>query len=225
MIDRRLGAGKEAALTADVPVTHAAAAERVRAHLVALRGGASFLSPTDSALLVRWLDEGIAVSHILRGLEIAAQKRREKRLRTPLSLSNAKRHMRAPRVAPTLAAEPGDHPLSPIAQAADSLALTRQDDSLHELSHALLSLPTQDRELMAQSAIALVSGYLEASWRDGPEADRERLRAQATDHLGDVAMFLDVARVEQLVEEHARCLHRAQFPGLDATRILQEALP
>ena len=44
-----------------------AAAEEVRAHLVALRGGAPFLSPGDARLLLRWLDtEGAEASRAVR---------------------------------------------------------------------------------------------------------------------------------------------------------------
>lgn len=76
-----------------VPAGYREAAEEVRDHLVALRGGAPFLSPRDALALVRWLDEGVAVPLILLALERAAARRRANRARTPLSLVAAGRHL------------------------------------------------------------------------------------------------------------------------------------
>ena len=66
------------------------AAEEVRAHLVTLRGRALFLSPLDGRLLLEWLEAGVTVPFILKTLEEAAEKRRAKRLKSPLKLSSIK---------------------------------------------------------------------------------------------------------------------------------------
>ncbi|HMV67604.1 MAG TPA: hypothetical protein PKA64_12195, partial [Myxococcota bacterium] len=59
-------------LLPDVPAAWVVAAERVRRHLVAARGGAPFLSPTDADLLVGWLESGVPVPTILGAIEAAA---------------------------------------------------------------------------------------------------------------------------------------------------------
>ena len=50
-------------------------AEEVRAYLVAIRGGAPFLSAADGRLLVRWLEQGISVARILAAVDETAEKR------------------------------------------------------------------------------------------------------------------------------------------------------
>ena len=67
-----------------------AAAEQVRAHLVMVRGGAPFLSPIDSRLLVEWLDASIPVDVILTAIEIVAARRSKNRIQRPLSLNAVK---------------------------------------------------------------------------------------------------------------------------------------
>ena len=70
------------------------AAEQVRAHLVQLRGGAPFLSPVDSQLLLEWLEAGVPVALILRSLEKAAAKRAARRTRAPLTLNGLRRTLK-----------------------------------------------------------------------------------------------------------------------------------
>ena len=212
-------------MRADVPVTHAETAEAVRSHLVALRGGAPFLSPNDSALLVRWLDEGVAVSHILRGLEIAAEKRRRKRNRMPLTLSNAKRHVAAPRTRATKASDPDVHPLEALAATCATLALHRHLPMLSQLGDTLLTLPTHDSEELARAAIRQVGQTFAEMWKNLPPDESSIYHQRARCDLGDVAAMLDEGRLVNLLEEHARGLFREDHPGLDATRILREVLP
>ena len=49
-------------------------AEEVRAYVVAVRGGAPFLSAADGRLLVQWLERGISVGRILAAIDEVAEK-------------------------------------------------------------------------------------------------------------------------------------------------------
>ena len=90
---------------------HAARAEEVRAYLVALRGGAPFLSSADGRLLVKWLDAGIPVPLILTALDRVAARRAAGRQRSRLTLNAARKEveglwgMPEARPAPAVAAE------------------------------------------------------------------------------------------------------------------------
>ena len=66
-------------------------AEEVRAYLVAVRGGAPFLSAADGRLLVRWLEQGFSVARILAGVDEIAEKRRKKMTRGRLTLTACRR--------------------------------------------------------------------------------------------------------------------------------------
>ena len=103
-------------------------AEIVRAYLVELRGGAPFLSSRDGRLLLVWMDSDVPVALICQALDVAARRRRKRRVKTPLSLRNAETAVKKWRVAPI---EPSCGPLEPLAElwrgggeeaAADALA-------------------------------------------------------------------------------------------------------
>ncbi|MGC6492270.1 MAG: hypothetical protein ACON5B_05455, partial [Myxococcota bacterium] len=95
-------------MSSEVPEPLQAAAETVRRHLVALRGGAPFLSPSDAHQLLTWLEEGRGVGQILVAVERAATRRTRQRIRAPLSLTHARRYLKtAPAVAPVVATDSG----------------------------------------------------------------------------------------------------------------------
>src|SRR5688500_4071881 len=125
----------------DVPEAWTVAAEEVRAHLCALRGGAPFLSPMDAWQLVRWLEEGVSVASILLALERAAEARRRTRSRTPLSLGAAKRHLGRPtsgafsRERPSRGGEPL---LAPLVRALRAVPIGSDRAARHALEAALL---------------------------------------------------------------------------------------
>src|SRR5688572_10814634 len=56
---RSRGGAVEPPEDSPIPAHYREAAEEVRAHLCALRGGGLFLSPMDSWKLVQWLDRGV----------------------------------------------------------------------------------------------------------------------------------------------------------------------
>jgi hypothetical protein len=207
-------------------VTHQEDAERIREHLVHLRGGSPFLSPDDAVALVSWLDAGVPVARILRGLDVAAKKRREQRKRAPLCLRHAKPWLGRPRdraelAAPVLFLAEDDHPLMALAASlrardSDGGPTPRRCD---ELAQTLLALPDDDH--LAEEAIARVAAWFDACWRAHDPGGRARWQARAEAELGDILDLLADEERDEIVEEHARGLFRDSIPGCDATTILQ----
>lgn len=230
MIDRHLNPGKEHTVSVDVPASHQEAAERIRAHLVSLRGGAPFLSPTDTALLVRWLDQRVPVSRILHGVERAAARRRAERRRVPLSLTHARLDAAPPPRAPCLAADPSAHLLDGLISTCHALALHPRDLTapphlLRELAEQLRALPTDDPEHTADLAISAIARMFDRAWNDLGVDGRQRYLERAIAELGDVAELVGPDHLPALAEEHARGLLRDDHPGLNASSVLQQVLP
>jgi hypothetical protein len=197
----------------DVPEAHLAAAEEVRAHLVALRGGAPFLSSADAVALVGWLDDGVPVSAILRALERAADARRKRAIRGPLRLVDARRHLGRPTAAPPLPpASAGGAPFAPIAAALRGLA----EPGAASLADALASLAGEDADRLVRDALALARVFHEARWARLAEPDRQARLDEASRSLGDVAALLDEAAVLAAAEEIARDTLRRELPMLTA---------
>ncbi len=225
MIDRHLHRRKEAELTPDVPLTHRQHADRVRRHLQALRGGNLFLSPEDADLLVLWLDDGIAVERILRGLEKAAEVRRRGRRRAPLAVRHAKRYLGVPRGKPSLPTPPphtsaADHPLAPlVASLRTEVELGPSPASRAELETRLLAL--RDDAALAPATIAVMAEWFDDCWTGLHDASREHWMTLASSELQELAELLDPSQLEELVEEHARGLFRETHPQLCATTVLQ----
>lgn len=227
MIDRLPHPSKEPAVHDDVPVTHQQAAERVRHHLVVLRGGAPFLSSEDARLLLEWLDEGVAVARILEGLERAAVRRRERRVRAPLELRHARRYLRAtsPRRAPPLpapvAAEPvAGHPLAPVLRAlhgarADHPRLAAPLEALE----AALRPRTAPDDLDA--AVADLTAFWEAAWRTLGDDGRRPWFDAAREAWADALDDASEDELAPLLEEHARWAFRASLPGLAVSDLLR----
>ncbi len=215
----------------DDPVAAARhAAEVVRRHLVSLRGGAPFLSAADGALLVRWLDEGVPLHRILRALETASDKRLARRVRAPLTLRHAARHLGAPRAtrlpAPVVADSglgqpPGaEGPLgdviaslraSPVAQAvpdhtarvADQLAQARPGDAAE-----------------ATALVDAVAALFDAAWRALDAHSRAPYLAQATAQLADLLDEVDEGERARLLDTWGRSALRAAVPGCRAATLL-----
>ncbi|MCB9746269.1 MAG: hypothetical protein H6741_35460 [Alphaproteobacteria bacterium] len=189
----------------------AEAAERVRDHLVTLRGGAPFLSPFDAQLLLEWLRGGVSVSIILRALEQAAERRRAKRSRAPLSLKHAragvKQEMgrRLPRV------EGGGGSLAPVVVALRASA----DPQEREVAEALAALEGEGERLLEQ-ALGVARRFFERAW---DEADQAALLEQAQGELGDLAELMGEGQLRRAQEEVARDLLRQAHPLLSASHL------
>ena len=198
------------------------AAEQVRAHLVSLRGGAPFLSSADGQLLLTWLDAQVPVAQICAAIELAADARRKRPSRIPLSLGHAKRHMKKV-VVPTRgdATASSGHPLAPLAK---RLQQERGDAGpvMHELARTLLALPV-DPEL-AEAGIEAMRLAREALWNALSETERTERLDDAMLRLGDLPTGLDPSIIEAAAEEQARLEHLGQWPWLSAHTIWELAL-
>lgn len=203
-----------------IPAAWRRDAEEIRAHLCLLRGGGAFLSPSDAAQLLAWLEGGVAVGAILRALERAAEARRQARNRTPLSLVAAKRHLGRDsrgwfsRDLPKMA-RGGEPPLMPVVRALQGLGAPADGPPRRALVDALAAISGSDDEAL-RSALAAVRRFVEAVWEGLGDAGRATLRAEAEAELGDLLELVDPHRRAPLVEETARDRLRQRYPALTA---------
>lgn len=192
------------------------AAEEVRAHLTALRGGGAFLSPADAWQLVQWLEQGIDVTVVLIALERASEARRKKRTRVPLSLVAAKRHLGKPGRTPFRGPAPSrESPLASVVRSLQITPITVDGPARARLEKELLAIERKDPDGV-RKAIAASRAFFEEVWDELGEAGREELRATARQELGDLALMVDEAELLDLVEEGARDALRTRYPALGA---------
>ena len=207
------------------------AAEQVRAHLVSLRGGAPFFSSADGQLLLRWLDEEVPVPRICMALERAADARRKRPSRIPLSLSHAKRHVAkvsSGRVQ-TLPVEidSGEahsqeqdvHPFTPLCILLNKHAADQT--SFAALATALAELPIDS--FLVDAGLSLLRTCYQKLWSDLHENDRRNRIRQAIEALGDLPSGLDESVVMAAAEEHARLQHLGQWPWLSSNTLWELA--
>ena len=185
-------------------------AEEVLAHLVALRGGAPFLSSVDGLLLVDWLHRGVPVPLILRSLEDVAERRRKKRVKTRLRLSSVKARVLKAHARDDFSL-PSGGALSPI-----TARLSTSDHPAELRAAQRLDALSGDPEELLRAALCVAREALEELWQ---AADRAELRRRATAELGDLADGLDERAFAELVEEVARDLLRQRHPLLSATAL------
>lgn len=194
--------------------------DEVRAHLVVLRGGAPFLSPKDAALLVTWLEEGKSVSGILTALERAAEARRERASRVPLSLRQAKRYLESRRpiatTAPTVSA---DHPLTPLAEDLRQIAATDpRPKAVRALATALEALPARDPDRLVRTALVQIRAFLEDCWQALGAAERDRLQDEALDLVLQAGIKGSAAQ-QNAAQAMARTDLRRRYPQLTAATL------
>jgi hypothetical protein len=238
-------------LLPDVPPAWKASAERVRRHLVALRGGAPFLSPNDAALIVSWLERGVCVAHVLGAIEAAADRRRAQRRRVPLALEHARQELsrlqkklsaqitpEAPAPvaaeAPAPVAAEGDqawpqaaaaHPLHALAEPLRRCGDHPAAAVLLPLGEALLALDPAEPAALLDAASLLITTALDAAWVTLGPAGRQPYLDLAHAALQDLANLLDEGIVLQLTEEHARGLLREELPALSTNALLRAVYP
>lgn len=207
----------------DVPPEHRQAAEVIREHLVAHRGGAVFLSSSDALRLIDWLDREIPIPDILRAIERAADNRAKKRSRVPLGLGHVGRHLGKPtkgvfkaRGAPVVAAhETGLAPLVRlICERAPGDAL---EDRLRALADELAALPEGPK--LAEQAMIRVRAFHEAVFDGLTEARRSELRQAARDAVADLAHLMQERELVPLIEEAARYEARRGYLWLSAASV------
>lgn len=196
-------------------------ADEIRAHLCLLRGGGTFLSSADAWVLLRWFEAGVTVAEALYALERAADARRKKRARTPLSLVAANRHLGKPfrgafhRDRPARGQEPV------LAPAAWSLPRDLAGPEVDALARALLAVP--DAEDAPRLGLAAARTFFDAAWTALGDDGRGALREAARAELGDLLGLVDEAVGLALVEEAARDHLRQRYPALTAASLTELA--
>jgi len=195
-----------------VPEAFKEAAETVRGHLCALRGGAPFLSSTDAVQLMRWFEGGVSTTAILLALERASEARRRRRSKIPLRLSHAQRHLgrASPPAALPVVADPASSPEGRFAQVIASLPPSAARD---ELARGLEAI-AEPGEPAVMAALGHVQRFLERELAQLGEAGLRALHEEARVRLGDLLEEVDETTAAALLDETARDLHRARYPAL-----------
>ena len=203
-------------------------AEEVRAYLVNLRGGAPFLSGTDSQLLHRWLTDGVPVAVILASIDRVATRRRRRHTRGRMSLSACKAEVRRMMGRPNPArSRPSARPAPAAARgglgrlAGQIRAMTIAPNFTPLRDRLAVELDTLDREGpddiegCARQAIAAARRFHEAVWAAIID-QRQALLADAETELESLRGLLRGAAWDAAVEEVARDRVRARFPLVSA---------
>ena len=198
-------------------------AEEVREHLVSIRGGAPFLSPEDSFLLLKWLEEGISVAAIACAIERAAAKRRAARRRAALSLRDAKRHLKRYDSGKLRAKRSESTPMSAHPLESTIAALEHRDESTaQDLAATLRALGQPDSDALGRAALAAIRRYHTARWEHLDEVSRAALLADAAEELDYLRGMVSAPELERLQEEVARETLRSAHPELEASTIWEQ---
>lgn len=192
-----------------------AAAEQVRAHLVQLRGGAPFLSPVDSRLLLEWLEAGVPVTLILRSLEKVAAQRSARRTRSPLTLSALKRTLKKE-------LKQQDTPKTGCSLSGLIDGLTGSNDPDERSLAEEFSRLDLDGEPLVEAALEATRRFFDKKLEN---ADRERLTVQAEKELADLREVFSAQQWERAVEQAIRQALREAHPLLSASSIWDTVFP
>ena len=215
-----------------------ACVEEVSAYLVAVRGGAPFLSPVDGRLLLAWLEQNVPVPLILSAIDEVAERHRRKRTRHRLTLAACKKTVekqRTPAAGPnegvrggasaqTRVAAPG---LARLAAEIRSLAMPAAlADAGAELAAELEALAQQRAHVhsLGRAATAAVARFQVQAWQ-AASAEHDALRQQARDQLAGLRHGLRDADWQALVEEVAHDLIRQRTPVVCARQVWDRLAP
>jgi hypothetical protein len=197
-----------------------AAAEQVRAHLVMVRGGAPFLSPLDSKLLVEWLDSAVPVDVILTAIEDVASRRSKARMKNPLTLRAIKAVVAKGRKRPKTVNHTGSpNDTAPLTRLVQRLEKA-QEPELQLLApdfQALEAAGLQGAELLA-AVLTVARQFHEGLWE---RSDQKELKAQAEAEVGELRDMMSEARFECALEEVARDNLRKRYKLLSAPTLSQ----
>ena len=191
-----------------------AAAEQVRAHLVMVRGGAPFLSPLDSKLLVEWLDSAVPVAVILTAIEEVAARRSKSRMKKPLNLRAVK----------SVVAKGLKRPKS----SNDSAALARLVQRLQRAEEPLLQGLAPDFIALQQVGLegsGLLAAVLDVARkfheRLWESCDQQEMKAEAEEEVGELRDMMSEERFKSALEEVARDNLRKRYKLLSAPTLSQ----
>lgn len=191
--------------------------DEVRDYLVAVRGGAPFLSPEDERLLLGWLDEGRSTLEIAAVIDDAAERRRKRKLRARLTLQACAKLLRPRPAASSPAAVTGT--LARLATTWRTLALPPTERPLLDGLCATLERierPGAHTDELGREAAAALARFHRERWSINQHR-WESLRSQARDRLQGLGLAPE--ELEELVEEQAHDLLRRELPDVSARRL------
>jgi len=220
IIERRRLSSKDLGLSGgfvsgkEVPEALRRSVDQVVEHLVALRGGAPFLSGADGALLVNWLENDVPASLIVVAIERVAERRRKRRVKSRLVLGSCKAEVKRllRKGLPGGGAAPEPVPADQADQGGALAALERQ--ALAALEALPEGLPAQ----RADVAMDIVRRFHVQAW-DAAAEEHEQLLAAAEEELAGLRSGMSQRRWREALEEVARDLLRQRFPQLSAVAV------
>ncbi len=211
-------------------------AEEVRAYLVVMRGGAPFLSSTDTHLLSDWLDRGIPVAGILASIDRVARQRAQKVARSYLTLAACKAEVKKsfgerPKPIPTKSrgAKPPSQPhtLQDVLHNLTTTQIPPEFSSARDqLIAELTALATADAhaESTQLAFSAACRRFHEGIW-EAAQPQLDTLRAAAVAELAALEAVTSPRLFEALIEEKIRQTLRAQVAHVDPSPLWQTLLP
>lgn len=203
-------------------------AEEVRAYVVAMRGGAPFLSGADGRLLVQWLSQGIPVARILAAVDEVAEKRRKKRTRSRLTLTGCKRSIEGTKnkpMPPPSAAVPSSK--VDLRTYAGELAAMDVDAELagdRDKLIARIGTLSGDAEWVATEAVAACRAFQHAAWSKA-QSDHGSIRAQAEAELSALKNVLKPDALQAYIDEVARDIVMRRTPLVSAKAVWDRVSP
>ena len=211
----------------DIDCSMESKAEEVRSYLVAVRGGAPFLSAADGRLLFEWLERGFSVARILAGVDATAEKRRKKMTRGRLTLSACRSSIegRKEKTKHTNGPVTDDSPSKPIDFSGYLVDIQGMEvpDPLKQAHDQLLSGIAKlnnitDAETAASAAVAACRTFHEAAWSNAQQ-EHANLRDRALRELAALKTVLSPNALEAAIDEVARDIVRRRYPLVSAREV------
>lgn len=191
--------------------------EEVRDYLVAVRGGAPFLSPEDERLLLGWLDEGRSTLEIAAVIDEVAERRRKRKVRARLTLQVCAKLLRPRPSAASPTAATGS--LARLAATWRTLALPPAERPLLDGLCATLERierPGAHPDELGREAAAALARFHHDRW----SINQHRWEALRTEARGRLqGLNLAPEELEDLIEEQAHDLLRRELPDVSARRL------
>lgn len=192
-------------------------AESVRAYLVAVRGGAPFLSSADGRLLLSWLEQGVPVPLIQSAIDDAAERRAKKRLRSRLTLRSCRKQVEARWGAGP--APPPQAEVGPLQAWLEEVAVGGPSVAAFVSAAGARIEEGGDIEALVGDLAEACRRFHEASWRALPPSAQDQHRAAAALDLDALRDHVKPAVWTELVEEAARGRVRRQWPLVCASAV------
>ncbi len=201
-------------------------------HLGLVRGGWA-LSSVDGKLLLDWLERGIPASMIVLAIDVAMERRRARRTRTPFSLRSCRadvealaspgrrRRGRRPRT--------GHVPMGQgVSQMSEDCAASADLSRLASEAIARIeALPRADRASLIDAAMSIVRQFHSTAWA-ASTGEHQALQDQAERELADLRSLISPDEWREAVDDLAQDLLHRRWPQLSASAIwdrLQATLP